>query len=62
MLLSNFFNLTPLDIELQPVVMLDGLMDLHVLLDFDTFSNSTQFFYLTFFNGLWFLKNKINKF
>ena len=62
-MLSNFLTLTPIDLELQPIALLDGLMDLHVLLDFDTFSESTQvFFYLISSNRLSFLKTMNNNF
>ena len=29
-----------MDLELQPVALLDGFIDLHVILDFDTISRS----------------------
>ena len=41
-MLCYFLTLKPIDLELQPIALLDGLMDLHVLFEFNTFSSSTQ--------------------
>ena len=49
---DSFLCLPPIDLELQPVSLSDGLMDVHVPLDLDTFSSSTQVFLdLISFNG-----------
>ena len=63
-MLSSFLSLTPIDLELQPVALLDGLMDVLVLLlDFETFSSSTQVnIDLILFNGQSFLKAINNNF
>ena len=42
MMLSNFLTVTSIDAELELVALLDGLIDLQILLGFDAFSSSTQ--------------------
>ena len=57
MTLSSFLTLTPVDLEQRPVALLDDLMDLVLLLDFDNFSSLIQNINnLGSFKGLPFLK------
>ena len=57
MTLSSFLTLTPVDLEQRPVALLDDLMDLVLLLDFDNFTSLIQnIINLGSFKGLPFLK------